>query len=86
MLIFGLKVSLIGMGIVYFALILLVYMIKGFSRISAFYEKRATRAIVEVAGVPATSAVLVRDVGAQVDEEIAAVIGAAVAAYRRDVN
>lgn len=86
MLIFGLKVSLIGMGIVYFALILLVYMIKGFSRLSAFYEERATRGIVEVVGLPTAPVVLVRDVGGQDDEEIAAVISAAVAAYRRDVK
>jgi sodium pump decarboxylase gamma subunit len=84
MLIFGLKVSLIGMGIVFFALILLVYMIKGFSRLSALYEKRVTRGIVEIAGAPVVPVILVRDVDGEDREELAALISAAVAAYRGD--
>ena len=84
LLIFGLKVSLIGMGVVYFALILLVYIIKGFSILSALYDKRTKPATVNAAKTPAAPVLLVRGLDRESEEEIAAVISAAVAAYSRD--
>ncbi len=84
MLMFGLKVSLIGMGIVYLALILLVYIIKGFSRLSALYAGRGSKDLAEREGGSKVPVSPMRGVGARDDAEIAAVIGAAIAAYRRD--
>jgi len=84
LLIFGLKVSLIGMGVVYFALILLVYIIKGFSILSALYDRRAKPATVIAAKTPAAPALLVGGLDRESEEEIAAAISAAVVAYSRD--
>ncbi|MGZ5440061.1 MAG: OadG family protein, partial [Candidatus Aminicenantales bacterium] len=42
MLTFGLTVSLIGMGVVFVALVLLVYIIRAISKLAVLYEKSAT--------------------------------------------
>jgi len=81
MLYFGLKVSLIGMGVVYIALILLVFIIKGFSSLVALMDRQKKT----VAAEPAASAapvMFLRDTGRESEGEIAAVIAAAVASYR----
>lgn len=83
MLLFGLKVSLIGMGIVFFALVLLVFIIRVFSMAAAMLDRRSSAVQASPVGFPAVPVVLVRDME-QENEEIAAVISAAVAAYRRD--
>jgi sodium pump decarboxylase gamma subunit len=84
-LIFGLKVSLIGMGIVFFALILLVFIIKGISLATAMLDRRTSPLAVgppeESAAVPV---VMVRQAEQADEGELAAVIIAAVAAYRGD--
>ena len=84
MLIFGLKVSLIGMGIVFFALVLLVFIIRGISMAAAMLDRRTRAVPAAPAGAPAAPVVLIRETDRGEEEEIAAVISAAVAAYRRD--
>jgi sodium pump decarboxylase gamma subunit len=74
---FGLNVSLIGIGIVFSVLILLVYVIKGISLLAAAYDKSSAPLKVGAAKTPPAA-----DRGAAQDEEVlAAVIAAAVAAY-----
>jgi len=80
MLTFGLNVSLIGMGVVFVALVLLVYIIRGISWVASYYEKSTAPVKVEAAK-PAP--VAVRAPGPD-DEEVAAVIAAALAAYREN--
>ena len=80
MLTFGLNVSLIGMGVVFVALVLLVYIIRGISWLASYYEKSTAPVKVE-AGKPAAAAARESDGD---DDEIAAVIAAALAAYRAD--
>jgi sodium pump decarboxylase gamma subunit len=84
MLIFGLKVSLIGMGIVFFALVLLVFIIRGISMAAGLLDRRTSAVQEAPAGVSAASVVLIRETNRGEEEEIAAVISAAVAAYRGD--
>ena len=81
MLTFGLNVSLIGMGVVFVALILLVYIIRGISWIAAYYE-RSTAPVKVEATKPAPAPVH----GPDEDEVLAAVIAAALAAYRKDIR
>jgi glutaconyl-CoA/methylmalonyl-CoA decarboxylase subunit delta len=74
---FGLNVSLIGMGVVFVALVMLVYIIKGISRFAAAFEKSSAPLNVKASRTPPAA-----DRGADRDEEeLAAVIAAAVAAY-----
>jgi sodium pump decarboxylase gamma subunit len=80
MLTFGLNVSLIGMGVVFVALVLLVYIIRGISWLASYYEK-STSPVKVAAAKPAPAAL--RDPDGD-DDEIAAVIAAALAAYRAD--
>ena len=84
MLIFGLKVSLIGMGIVFFALVLLVFIIRGISMAAAMLDRRTSAVPAVPVGVPAAPVVLIRKAEQADEEELAAVISVAVAAYRRD--
>lgn len=77
MLTFGLNVSLIGMGVVFVALVMLVYIIKSISWLAATYEKSSAPLNVDAAKTPSAA-----DRGASQDqEELAAVIAAAVAAH-----
>ena len=80
MLAFGLNVSLIGMGVVFFALVLLVYIIRSISLLASYYDRTASPVKVEAAK-PAPASVRAPEGG---DDEIAAVIAAALAAYRAD--
>lgn len=80
MLTFGLNVSLIGMGVVFVVLVLLVYIIRGISWLASYYEKSTAPVKVE-AGKPAAAAARESDGN---DDEIAAVIAAALAAYKAD--
>lgn len=84
MLIFGLKVSLIGMGIVFFALVLLVFIIQGISMAAAMLDRRTSAVPAVPVRAPAAPVVLIRETDSGEEEEIAAVISAAVTAYRRD--
>jgi sodium pump decarboxylase gamma subunit len=77
MLTFGLNVSLIGMGIVFVALVMLVCIIKGISWLAVYFEKSS--APLKVAAAKAPSAA--DRVAAQGEEALAAVIAAAVVAY-----
>lgn len=82
MLTFGLNVSLIGMGVVFVALVLLVYIIRGISWLASYYEKSTAPVKIEATKhAPAT----VRNPDGD-DDEIAAVIAAALAAYRADIR
>lgn len=72
------------MGVVYFSLILLVYIIKGFSILLTLYDKRTNPVTVNAAETPAASVIVLMDREQESEEEIAAVISAAVAAYSRD--
>lgn len=74
MLTFGLTVSLIGMGVVFVALVLLVYIIRAISRLAVLYEKSAAPPKVGTAKAP------IRAPEGD-DGEILAVIAAAVAAH-----
>ena len=76
MLTFGLTVSLIGMGVVFVALVLLVYIIKAISRLAVYCEKSA--APPKVSAAKTTSRDAVEDEG-----EILAVLAAAVAVHTR---
>ena len=73
---FGLTVSLIGMGVVFVALVLLVYIIRSISKLAVLYEKTAAPPKVSTAKVPVRAP-------EEDDEEILAVIAAAVAAHTR---
>jgi sodium pump decarboxylase gamma subunit len=73
---FGLTVSLIGMGVVFVALVLLVYIIRAISRLAVLYEKTAAPPKVGAAKGPVR-------VPEEDDGEILAVITAALAAYTR---
>jgi len=73
---FGLTVSLIGMGIVFVALVLLVYIIKAISRLAVYYEKSSVPP--KVSAAKTTSRDTVED-----DGELLAVLAAAVAAHTR---
>ncbi len=76
---FGLNVSLIGMGVVFAALILLVCVIKGISRLAAYIETSSVSQRVDaLKAPPAAGRGPDRD-----DEELAAVIVAALAAHTR---
>jgi len=75
--IFGLTVALIGMGTVFFALVLLVCYIRVQSYLVALAERRKAP---KAAGAPAAGAAAVP---AGDDGEVTAVIAAAVAAYTR---
>jgi sodium pump decarboxylase gamma subunit len=78
MLLFGLKVSLIGMGIVFFALVLLVFIIRAFSIGAAMLERRSST----VPAVDPTAQVMqIQQAKKGDEEEQAVVISAAVAAY-----
>ncbi|HEX9157621.1 MAG TPA: OadG family transporter subunit [Syntrophales bacterium] len=76
MLTFGLTVSLIGMGVVFVALVLLVYIIRSISKLAVLYEKTAAPPKVGTTKVPVR-------VPEEDDGEILAVIAAAVAAHTR---
>jgi len=80
-LLFGLNVSLIGMGIVFSALVLLVFVIRAISKAAVFLDKR-TCAVTAKAGVSLPSAAMAGQGEKGIEEEIAAVIGATVAAFR----
>lgn len=84
MLIFGLKVSLIGMGIVFFALVLLVFIIRGISMVAAMLVRRTSAVPAVPVGAPAAPVVMIRQAEQANEGELAAVISAAVVAYRRD--
>jgi sodium pump decarboxylase gamma subunit len=73
---FGLTVSLIGMGVVFVALVLLVYIIRSISKLAVLYEKSAAPPKVATAKVPVR-------VPEEDDGEILAVIAAALAAHTR---
>ena len=75
---FGLNVSLIGMGVVFAALILLVCVIKGISRLAAYIETSSVSQRVDALKAPPAGRGPDRD-----DEELAAVIVAALAAHTR---
>ena len=75
--IFGLTVALIGMGTVFFALVLLVGVIRVQSYLVALVERRKAP---KAAAAPAAGAAAVP---AGDDGEVTAVIAAAVAAYTR---
>lgn len=82
MFIFGLSVSLIGMGTVIFALVLLMGIIKTMSQFAALTE-RVTVLEKRGRGGPPVLPVAAPPVEAENDEEIAAVITAALAAFLR---
>ncbi len=84
MLIFGLKVSLIGMGIVFFALVLLVFIISGISMAATMLDRRTSTVPEVPVGAPAAPVVLIRQAEHASEGELAAVISVAVTAYRRD--
>lgn len=65
----GLTVTLIGMGVVFTLLTLLVYVVQGMSKLARLIEGRPAAA--PNAAVPAA------------DEEIVSAISAAISAYRR---
>jgi sodium pump decarboxylase gamma subunit len=67
----GFIVTLMGMGVVFVLLTLLVWVVLGMSRLARFIE--GAPAPVTVTGAP----------GAAADEEIVSAIGAAIAAYRQ---
>jgi sodium pump decarboxylase gamma subunit len=73
---FGLTVSLIGMGVVFVALVLLVYIIRSISKLAVLYEKSAAPPKVATAKVPVR-------VPEEDNGEILAVIAAALAAHTR---
>lgn len=82
MFIFGLSVSLIGMGTVLFALVLLMAVIKAIGIFTAFAEKITV--IEGKGGVEGPSVhVMTPPVQAENDREIAVVIAAALAAFLR---
>ena len=76
MLTFGLTVSLIGMGVVFVALVLLVYIIKAISKLAVLYENSAAPPKVSTAKAPIRAP-------EEDDGEMLAVIAAAVAAHTR---
>jgi len=84
MLIFGLKVSLIGMGIVFFALVMLVFIIRGVSMAATTLDRQKRAVPAVPLGANAAPVALIREADSGEEEEIAAVISAVVAAYRRD--
>jgi glutaconyl-CoA/methylmalonyl-CoA decarboxylase subunit delta len=73
---FGLTVSLIGMGVVFVALVLLVCLIRSISKLAVLYEKSAAPPRVAKAKVPVRAP-------EEDDGEILAVIAAALAAHTR---
>jgi sodium pump decarboxylase gamma subunit len=73
---FGLTVSLIGMGVVFIALVLLVYIIRSISKLAVLYEKTAAPPKVGTVTVPVRAP-------EEDDGEILAVIAAALAAHTR---
>ena len=81
MLLFGLNVSLIGMGVVFFALILLEFVIRAISRAVAILDKR-TSAVTAKAGISLPPAIMSGQAEKGIEEEIAAVISVTVAAFR----
>lgn len=85
MLIFGLKVSLIGMGVVFFSLILLVYIIKGLVMVSALYNRKRS-GMAETVEASINPGVKVKQMDQETEEDISAVISAAVALYSRNRN
>ncbi|MEN6359113.1 MAG: OadG family protein [Smithella sp.] len=87
-LIFGIKVAIIGMGVVFFALILLVLFIKVMGTVVALYEKR--KAPVKSGDIP-TKPVMNREEpverikdGDEAEDEVTVAICAALAAYSRN--
>lgn len=84
MLVFGLKVSLIGMGTVFFALVLLVFIIRGVSMAASTLDRRKSPVPAAPTGAAAAPEDLARDTSWRADEgELAAVISVVVSAYRR---
>jgi glutaconyl-CoA/methylmalonyl-CoA decarboxylase subunit delta len=73
---FGLTVSLIGMGVVFVALVLLVYIIRAIGKLAVLYEKSAAPPKGGAAKAPLR-------VPEEADGEILAVITAALAAHTR---
>lgn len=82
-LLFGLKVALIGMGVVFFALILLVIAIKALSFLLALFEKWEVRPRTKPVATHAEPVKTIHD--HQTDgDDIAIAITAAVATYSQD--
>jgi len=67
----GFIVTLMGMGVVFVLLTLMVWVVLGMSRLARLLE--GAPAPITVAGTP----------GAAIEEEIVSAIGAAIAAYRQ---
>ena len=84
-LIFGLSVTVIGMLIVFFGLVILIFCVKGMNMLFAQKKKKVTPAAAP-APVTAPEAVATPEPAAQDDSVLAAVIAAAVAAMWQDEN
>lgn len=84
-LIFGLSVTVIGMLIVFFGLVILIFCVKGMNML--FAQKKKAPKVAPPAPAPApVAAPVVEEPKAQDDSVLAAVIAAAVAAMWQDEN
>lgn len=84
-LIFGLSVTVIGMLIVFFGLVILIFCVKGMNML--FARKKKAPKVAPPAPAPApVAAPVVEEPKAQDDSVLAAVIAAAVAAMWQDEN